>query len=289
MAVNLASAYITIMPDTSKLAGGIKKSLAGLDAEGKAAGKKLGSGMSQGMKGQGKGAGDALGKEITGAMERSVKGGTTKVGKIVDSDAGKAGKQAAESFGRELDSKIGGEAESAGKKAGTRLSDSISGLKFGAVAGAAAGLASSLVGSFGDIMRGAAEASDATDKFKQTLNFAGLDTSAIEQATAAAQKYADQTVYDLGDIQNMTAQLAANGIQDYTGLAEAAGNLNAVAGGNAETFKSVGMVMTQTAGAGKLTTENWNQLSDAVPGASGKIPQPVCRLSRHHYRQSCRP
>lgn len=273
MAVNLASAYITIMPDTSKLAGGIKKSLAGLDAEGKTAGKKLGSGMSQGMKGQGKGAGDALGKEITGAMERSVKGGTTKVGKIVDSDAGKAGKQAAESFGRELDFKIGDEAESAGKKAGTRLSDSISGLKFGAVAGAAAGLASSLVGSFGDIMRGAAEASDATDKFKQTLNFAGLDTSAIEKATAAAQKYADQTVYDLGDIQNMTAQLAANGIKDYTGLAEAAGNLNAVAGGNAETFKSVGMVMTQTAGAGKLTTENWNQLSDAVPGASGKIQQ----------------
>nr|DAL13465.1 MAG TPA_asm: tail tape measure [Caudoviricetes sp.] len=261
------------MPDTSKLAGGIKKSLAGLDAEGKTAGKKLGSGMSQGMKGQGKGAGDALGKEIIGAMERSVKGGTTKVGKIVDSDAGKAGKQAAESFGRELDSKIGDEAESAGKKAGARLSDSISGLKFGAVAGAAAGLASSLVGSFGDIMRGAAEASDATDKFKQTLNFAGLDTSAIEQATAAAQKYADQTVYDLGDIQNMTAQLAANGIKDYTGLAEAAGNLNAVAGGNAETFKSVGMVMTQTAGAGKLTTENWNQLSDAVPGASGKIQQ----------------
>ena len=273
MAINLASAYITIMPDTSKLAGGIKKSLAGLDAEGKTAGKKLGSGMSQGMKGQGKGAGDALGKEIIGAMERSVKGGTTKVGKIVDSDAGKAGKQAAESFGRELDSKIGDEAESAGKKAGARLSDSISGLKFGAVAGAAAGLASSLVGSFGDIMRGAAEASDATDKFKQTLNFAGLDTSAIEQATAAAQKYADQTVYDLGDIQNMTAQLAANGIKDYTGLAEAAGNLNAVAGGNAETFKSVGMVMTQTAGAGKLTTENWNQLSDAVPGASGKIQQ----------------
>lgn len=273
MAINLASAYITIMPDTSKLAGGIKKSLAGLDAEGKTAGKKLGSGMSQGMKGQGKGAGDALGKEITGAMERSVKGGTTKVGKIVDSDAGKAGKQAAESFGRELDSKIGDEAESAGKKAGTRLSDSISGLKFGAVAGAAAGMASSLVGSFGDVMRGAAEASDATDKFKQTLNFAGLDTSAIEQAAAAAQKYADQTVYDLGDIQNMTAQLAANGIKDYTGLAEAAGNLNAVAGGNAETFKSVGMVMTQTAGAGKLTTENWNQLADAVPGASGKIQQ----------------
>lgn len=60
---------------------------------------------------------------------------------------------------------------------------------------------------------------------------------------------------------------------NYDKLAEAAGNLNAVAGGSADTFKSVAMVLTQTAGQGKLTTENWNQLSDAIPGASGKIQQ----------------
>ena len=60
---------------------------------------------------------------------------------------------------------------------------------------------------------------------------------------------------------------------NYDRLAEAAGNLNAVAGGAADTFKSVAMVLTQTAGQGKLTTENWNQLSDAIPGASGKIQQ----------------
>ena len=33
------------------------------------------------------------------------------------------------------------------------------------------------------------------------------------------------------------------------------------------------MVLTQTAGQGKLTAENWNQLSDAIPGASGKIQE----------------
>lgn len=147
------------------------------------------------------------------------------------------------------------------------------GLGLGAVAGVAASLTSEVVGSFSDLVSGATEASDATDKFKSTLDFAGLDTSTIEQVTAQAQKYADQTVYDLGDIQNMTAQLAANGVDNYAGLAEAAGNLNAIAGGNADTFKSVGMVMSQTAGAGKLTTENWNQLSDAIPGASGKIQE----------------
>ena len=113
--------------------------------------------------------------------------------------------------------------------------------------------------------------SDSTDKFKSTMNFAGLDTTAVEAATRATRAYADRTVYDLTTVQATTAQLAANGIQDYVGLTEAAGNLNAVAGGNAETFKSVSMVMTQTAGAGKLTTENWNQLTDAIPGAAGRL------------------
>lgn len=105
--------------------------------------------------------------------------------------------------------------------------------------------------------------SDSTDKFVQTMNFAGIDTSNVQKASQAARDYADRTVYDLGTIQNTTAQLAANGIGDYTGLTEAAGNLNAVAGGNADTFKSVAMMLTQTAGAGKLTTENWNRQSPA--------------------------
>ena len=125
----------------------------------------------------------------------------------------------------------------------------------------------------GDIV----EASDSADKFKSTLNFAGLDTGTIDALTASTQEYADQTVYSISDIRNVTAQLAANGVQGFDQLAEAAGNLNAVAGGNAETFGSVGMVLTQTAGAGKLTTENWNQLADAIPGASGKLQEAMLK------------
>lgn len=119
--------------------------------------------------------------------------------------------------------------------------------------------------------------SDSTDKFMNTMSFAGIDTANVEKASKAARDYADRTVYDLSTIQNTTAQLAANGIKDYTGLTEAAGNLNAVAGGNADSFKSVAMVLTQTAGAGKLTTENWNQLADAIPGASGKLQEALLK------------
>lgn len=149
--------------------------------------------------------------------------------------------------------------------------------KFAAIAGAMGGLVSTgismAVDAISNLSGDIIEASDSAQKFASTLSFAGLDTGTIDQLTASTQKYADQTVYDLSDIRNTTAQLAANGVDNYANLAEAAGNLNAVAGGNADTFRSVGMVLTQTAGAGKLTTENWNQLSDAIPGASGKLQE----------------
>lgn len=153
--------------------------------------------------------------------------------------------------------------------------------KFGAAAGAVGGLVSSGVGmavdAIADLTGDIVEASDSADKFKSTLNFAGLDTGTIDALTASTQAYADQTVYSISDIRNVTAQLAANGVQGFDQLAEAAGNLNAVAGGNADTFSSVGMVLTQTAGAGKLTTENWNQLADAIPGASGKLQEAMLK------------
>lgn len=164
-------------------------------------------------------------------------------------------------------------------KASNKASDGTG--KFAAIAGTMGGLVATgasmavdaISGLNGDII----EASDSAQKFASTLSFAGLDTSTIDQLTASTQKYADQTVYDLSDIRNTTAQLAANGVDGYADLAEAAGNLNAVAGGNADTFRSVGMVLTQTAGAGKLTTENWNQLSDAIPGASGKLQEAMLK------------
>lgn len=147
--------------------------------------------------------------------------------------------------------------------------------KVGKIAAGAFAVASTvaLSAGFADIAKQAIDASDATNKFKNTLNFAGKSAADVDRLTKSTKEYADKTVYGLSDIQSITAQLASNNVQGYDKLAEAAGNLNAVAGGNAETFKSVGMVLTQTAGQGKLTTENFNQLADAVPGASGKLQQ----------------
>lgn len=185
-----------------------------------------------------------------------------------------SGSRQIETSARQADGALGNVDKSAGK--------SSSGFgKFGVVAGAVGGLVSAGIGmavdAIGNLAGDIVEASDSADKFKSTLNFAGLDTGTIDALTASTQTYADQTVYSISDIRNVTAQLAANGVQGFDKLAEAAGNLNAVAGGNAETFSSVGMVLTQTAGAGKLTTENWNQLADAIPGASGKLQEAMLK------------
>lgn len=162
-------------------------------------------------------------------------------------------------------------AEGFGSKVGS-IGARITSIK-GAMIGVGISIGQGLVSAVSGLTSEMADASDSAQKFASTLEFGGVDDSTIRQLTASTQEYADKTVYDLSDIRNVTAQLAANGVSDYGRLAEAAGNLNAVAGGNAETFKSVGMVMTQTAGAGKLTTENWNQLADAIPGASGRLQE----------------
>jgi tape measure domain-containing protein len=164
---------------------------------------------------------------------------------------------------------VGDESEEAGKKSGS-LKDSIIG---GAAAGAAAAGIQAAGSALKDLGGEAISANDSLAKFESTMGFAGYDDKTIAKAKADVKSYADDTVYDLGDISNTTAQLAANGIKDFTGLTQAAGNLNAIAGGNADTFKSVGSVLVQTTAAGKLTTENWNQISDAIPGASGKIQE----------------
>ena len=122
-----------------------------------------------------------------------------------------------------------------------------------------------------DLAKEAISVNDQMVKFQNTMQFAGFGAAEIEQVSEAMKNYADKTVYSLGEVSNVVAQLAANGIDNFEELVEAAGNLNAAAGGSADTFSSFGLVLTQTAGAGKLTTENWKQLANAIPGASGKL------------------
>nr|DAV88402.1 MAG TPA: tail tape measure [Caudoviricetes sp.] len=182
--------------------------------------------------------------------------------------------------GKAIESAFDGPSKSVGQKAGDAAGGGFSrgfSAKLGVISGVASSIATKVIGVFSGLSGQILDASDSTQKFAQTLDFAGVGADQIKKLTTSTQEYANKTVYGIDDIRNTTAQLAANGVPNYAKLAEAAGNLNAVAGGNADTFKSVAMMLTQTAGAGKLTTENWNQLADAIPGASGKLQEAMLK------------
>lgn len=160
-------------------------------------------------------------------------------------------------LGESLTRGIGGAIETIGK------------IGLGATAAAVGGIGAAL----GAYIPEAIKASDATDKFQNTLKFAGVDPGKIKDLTAAAQTYADKTIYDLQDIQSMTSKLAANGVKNFDKLAEAAGNLTAAAGGGKNEFSAFGYAMVQINAAGKLMTQDWNQVANAIPGGAGKIMQ----------------
>lgn len=185
----------------------------------------------------------------------------------VDGDGLKDAARDADKLDRELDDA----AQSAGKL-GDKLGSGFTVAK-GALASLAAEGVQMVISGLADLAGEAITAADSLTKFESTMEFAGFGAQEIDALTQSVQDYASKTVYDLETVANTTAQLGANGVKDFMALTEAAGNLNAVAGGNADTFKSVSMVLTQTAGAGKLTTENWNQLADAIPGASGVLQE----------------
>ena len=152
--------------------------------------------------------------------------------------------------GKAIESAFGSASETAGNTAGIKAGNGFAG-GFGAKLGVITGIAQSVAGKAIEAFMGLSgeitSASDSAQKFASTLNFAGVSEQQIKRLTASTQDYADKTVYDLNDIRNTTAQLAANGVPNYDKLAEAAGNLNAVAGGSADTFKSVAMVLADVA------------------------------------------
>lgn len=217
-------------------------------------------------KGVGKAICDAFNNANSTVIQKGSQAGTGYASTFSQKAAGIGGK-----IQQALNS-MASHAQKSGENAGNGFAKGF-GLKMGMISGIAQSVTSKILGAFGGITSEIMSASDSAQKFGATLQFAGVSSNQIKELTKSTQTYADKTVYDLEDIRSTTAQLASNGVKGYDKLAEAAGNLNAIAGGNKETFKSVAMVLTQTAGAGKLTADNWRQLSQAIPGASGKIQE----------------
>lgn len=147
-------------------------------------------------------------------------------------------------------------------------------IKGGLMQAAAIGGTIAAVVGFGDLAKEAFAASDATDKFRSTLKFAGITgQEQLDSLVKGARKYADETIYDLTDIQSITSKLAANGVKGFDKMAEAAGNLTAAAGAGANEFSAFGNALVQVNAAGRLQAQDWMQITNAIPGASGRLQE----------------
>lgn len=201
---------------------------------------------------------------------------TTNPFKAMERQAGDAGADAGRKFSTQMQSRI---------RAGASKID-LKSMMAGAAGGVAAMGVSAVGGALSGVLGDAASQSDSTQKFAQGLQFAQVNAKAIQALTKSTQDYADRTVYNLGDIRNTTAGFAANGVKNAGQLTEALGNLNAVGGGTSETFTSLASASVQTLAAGKLTTENWNQIRDAVPGASAAIQKELSAAIQKELKQA---
>lgn len=178
-----------------------------------------------------------------------------------------AGDDFADGFRRSSTSGAGG----AGTSAGNSFAENFRSAAAVALGNLMSQIASEAASQFSYYFGEGIAQSDALLKFAGTMSFAGFDDTEIQSSMESIRAYADQTVYDLGEVLDTSAKLAANGVEGYDELVQAMGNLNAAAGGNSESFGYFANAITQVNGAGVLMTQDWNQMVNALPGASGAI------------------
>ena len=195
----------------------------------------------------------------------------------VERGLGSAGTSAGRTFSDNASAAMSTGMGAAGTAGGNALAEGFSAAKI-AVANVISNIAMDAARQLQASFMDGVSQSDALQKFFSTMEFAGFDTSQIEGTMSAMRDYADQTVYDLDEVLNTTAKLAANGVSDYDQLVQAAGNLNAAAGGNAESFGYFANAITQVNGAGRLMSQDWNQIVNALPGASGAIQNELLQM-----------
>lgn len=124
---------------------------------------------------------------------------------------------------------------------------------------------------FKDMVTQATESFDALKSYTSTMKFAGFDTSEIKKGEEELKEYSKETIYNVGEMSNTSATLAANGVKNYVAVTKALGNLVAVAGGSTQDMQAASLALTQMVGAGKMYTGDWNQFINGIPGASGKL------------------
>ena len=158
------------------------------------------------------------------------------------------------------------------RETGSSLKSMIGGLALGggAVAGVAAiGYGLGQIATFG--LTSAASLEQLQTSFNSLLGSATKGQEVFKDL----QKFAAETPFEFPDVARASARFLA--FDDSVGLTDAqlkkflttTGNVIAVTGGGAQALDTVSLAMGQMASSGKITLDNLNQISEALPGFSG--------------------
>lgn len=210
----------------------------------------------------GKGAGGQM-QEDFGHNSNDVKKSASGMGQDVDKTAKGMGKGAGEDMAGSAKKNIG-EVKSAFGSLGEYIEGSFIG---SALEHATEGATDFLK----EMVTQATESFDTLKSYTSTMKFAGFNTSEIKKGEEELKEYSKATIYNVGEMSNTSATLAANGVKNYVKVTEALGNLVAVAGGSTQDMQAASLALTQMVGAGKMYTGDWNQFINGIPGASGKL------------------
>lgn len=210
----------------------------------------------------GKHAGTEMQKDFSSNSE-DVKKSASGMGQDVDKTAKEMGKDAGDDMADSAKKNIGEV-----KSAFGSLGDYIKGSFIGSALEQATEKVTEF---FTDMVSQATESFDALKSYTSTMKFAGFDTSEIKKGEEELKEYSKETIYNVGEMSNTSATLAANGVKNYVEVTKALGNLVAVAGGSTQDMQAASLALTQMVGAGKMYTGDWNQFINGIPGASGKL------------------
>lgn len=119
------------------------------------------------------------------------------------------------------------------------------------------------------------DASKSAKSLENVLSFQGVDTGTIDKLKEDMADYAKVTTFASSELNKVVASLSASNVEagKAGALTKSIGNAYALLGDGSRSISDIGVIFSQINSAGKLLTQDFNQLRDA--GLGGAIKQDI--------------
>jgi len=244
----LATAYITLLADTSSIDKDVRKALSGAGKYGDTAGKDIGQRMSRAISGHASSAGRDAGSKFTSAFNKGVSNvGVTKWFSTLKTDATKSGNAAG--F-------LAGKAMGAGITAG--------------LTAATAGLAA-VVGGIGVTLFKGFERYKSLDATAKRLGAMGKTVEQVRSIVADINDVVEGTPIALDAASKSATQFLQGGVKEGKDLKEVLTAIADASGASGTSFDDLAIIFGQVMNKGKLQAEEMLQLNERGIGIQAAL------------------